>query len=88
MTHRQLLLIAPLLLVFMGCGIGYVWSNFEGTQIGYDLSRLKQEELRLKELNQKLRVELATYLSPQYLEEATHKLGLKEASPDQIYVLP
>ena len=87
-THRQIFLIAAMSLIFMVTGIGYVWSNFEGTQIGYDLSRLKQEELRLKEFNQKLRVELATYLSPQYLEEATRSLGLKEALPEQINVLP
>jgi len=87
-SYHQIFLIATMLLVFMGTGIGYVWSNFEGTQIGYDLSRLKQEELRLKELNQKLRVELATYLSPQYLEEATRGLGLRQALPEQINVLP
>ncbi|MBW1723077.1 MAG: hypothetical protein JRH13_02855 [Deltaproteobacteria bacterium] len=87
-TRRQLFLITILLLLFMGSGIGYVWSSFEGTQIGYDLSRLKQEELRLKELNRKLRVELATYLSPQYLEEATQRSGLREALPEQIRVLP
>lgn len=77
-----------MLLLFMGSGIGYVWSNFEGTQIGYDLSRLQQEELRLKELNQKLRLELALLKSPQHLEEATRHMGLKAASPEQIVVLP
>lgn len=87
-NHRQILLIACMLMVFMGTGIGYVWSSFEGTQIGYDLSRLKADELRLKELNRKLRVELATYLSPQYLEEATRNLGLREALPEQISILP
>ena len=51
LTHRQVLLIIVMLFVFMGSGIGYVWSNFEGTQIGYDLSRLKQEEMKLKEFN-------------------------------------
>jgi cell division protein FtsB len=88
LTHRQILLIVILLFIFMGSGISYVWSNFEGTQIGYDVSRLKQEELKLQELNQKLRLELALYKSPQYLEEATHRLGLREPSPGQIIVLP
>jgi cell division protein FtsL len=88
LTQRQIFLIAVMLLAFMGSGIGYVWSNFEGTQIGYDLSRFKQEELRLKALNQKLRLELATLRSPQYLEEAARYLGLKGASSEQIIVLP
>ncbi|MEJ2724334.1 MAG: cell division protein FtsL [Deltaproteobacteria bacterium] len=88
LTHRQIFITAVMLLAFMGSGIGYVWSNFEGTQIGYDLGRLRQEELRLKALNQKLRLELATLRSPQYLEEAACCLGLKGASAEQNVVLP
>ncbi|MFC1532726.1 hypothetical protein ACFL7M_05095 [Thermodesulfobacteriota bacterium] len=87
-THRQIILIAFMLILFMGSGIGYVWSNFEGTQIGFDLSRLQQDELKLKELNQKLKVELATLKSPQYLVEAARAFGLKDASSEQIIVLP
>ena len=87
-TRRQLFLVVIMLFVFMGSGMGYVWSNFEGTQIGYDLSRLKQKEMRLKEFNRKLRLELATLKSPQYIEEAIRGLGLQEASPAQIIVLP
>jgi hypothetical protein len=88
LTYHQIFLVGLLLLVFMGSGIGYVWSNFEGTQIGYDLSRLQKEERELIELNKKLRVELATLKSPQYLERHIRAGGLKEASPDQIVILP
>ena len=87
-TPRQILLIAIMLFVFMGSGIGYVWSNFEGTQIGYDVSRLQHEELKLKELNQKLRLELATLKSPQNLERATRRFGLRQPLPEQIIILP
>jgi cell division protein FtsL len=87
-SPRQLLLIAILLMAFMGSGIGYVWSNFQGTQIGYDLSKLQREELRLEELNQKLRLELATLKSPQNLERAARRLGLRPATPEQIIILP
>lgn len=87
-TSRQVFLIAIMLFLFMGSGIGYVWSNFEGTQIGYDLSRLQQEEIKLKELNRKLKVELATLKAPQYLEKAARRLGLRDALPEQIVVLP
>lgn len=86
--RRHLFLVVIMLFAFMGSGMGYVWSNYEGTQIGYDLSRLQQEELRLKELNQKLRLELATFKSPQYLEAAAERLGLREAQPQQIVILP
>jgi len=88
LSRRQIFLVTVMLFIFMGSGISYVWSNFEGIQIGYDLSRLQQREMKLEELNQKLRLELATLKSPQYLEEASRRLGLKEASPEQIIVLP
>ena len=83
-SPRQIFLVAFLLIVLMGSGIGYVWSNYEGTQIGYDLSRLQQEELKLKELNQKLRVELATLKSPQNLERATRRWFQKGEWFDQL----
>jgi len=88
LSGRQVGVVVFLLLLFMGSGIGYVWSNFEGTQIGYDVSRLKHEEIRLRELNKKLRLELATLKSPQYLEGAARALGLRAAAPEQIVVLP
>jgi cell division protein FtsL len=88
LSRRQMVLIAGLLVTFMVTGVGYVWLNFEGTQIGYDISKLKQEELRLKELNQKLKLELATLKSPQYLEKSSRHLGLRPATPEQIFVLP
>ena len=85
---RQIFLITLILFLSMGSGIGYVWSNFEGTQIGYELSLLRQEELKLKELNQKLRVELATLKSPQSLEEAARRFGLRQPLLEQIITLP
>ena len=86
-TNRQIILVILMLILFMGSGISYVWSNYEGTQIGFDLSRLQQDELALKELNQKLKVELATLKSPQNLEAAARALGLKDALPEQIIIL-
>jgi cell division protein FtsL len=77
-----------MLFLFMGSSIGYVWSTFESTQIGYDLSQLQKEEMRLRETNRKLKLELAVLKSPQNLEViATKKLGLGQPSPEQIIVL-
>jgi len=88
-TRRQVIFIFLMLCMLMVSGIGYVWSNYERTQIGYDLSQLKKEEMRLREINRKLRVELALLKSPQYLEElAIHRLGLRQPSREQIVVLP
>jgi len=88
-TRRQVVITLMMLICFMVTGIGYVWSNFERTQIGYDLSQLQKEEMRLSEINQKLKLELATLKSPQNLEHlATQKLGLSPPKPEQIIVLP
>ena len=88
-TRRQVIITLLMLICFMGTSIGYVWSNFERTQIGYDISQLKKEEMRLREINQKLKLELATLKSPQNLEHlATVKLGLRPPTPEQIILLP
>jgi len=88
-TRRQVIITLMMLICFMGTGIGYVWSNFERTQIGYNLSQLKKEEMRLQEINQKLKLELATLKSPQNLEHlAIQQLGLSSPKPEQIILLP
>ena len=88
-TRKQIFLVIFMLFIFMGSSIGFVWSNFERTQIGYDLSQLQEEEMRLQEINRKLRLELAILKSPQHLEAlATKKLGLGQPSAEQIIILP
>ena len=87
LTNRQIFLIAFMLIAFMGSSIGYVWSNYEGTQIGFDLGQLQKYERDLTELNKKLKLELATLKSPQNLEAAARSLGLHYASPEQIIIL-
>jgi cell division protein FtsL len=88
-TRRQVIITLMMLICFMGTGIGYVWSNFERTQIGYNVSQLKKEEMRLQEINQKLKLELATLKSPQNLERlAVQQLGLSPPKPEQIVLLP
>lgn len=87
-SHRQLLLITLILLLLVGSSISYVWSSFEGTQIGYSLSQLQQRELELKELNKKLKLELSTLKSAQNLERRARHLGLRQPLPEQIVILP
>jgi cell division protein FtsL len=88
LSHRQILLITLILLLLIGSSISYVWSSFEGTQIGYNLGQLQQKELELKEINQKLKLELRTLKSAQNLERRAHRLGLRQPLPEQIVVLP
>jgi len=89
LTRRQVFLVVVMLFMFMGSSIGYVWSNFERTRIGYNLSELKQKELELREMNRRLRLELAFLKSPQRLETvAREELGLREPSPEDLVILP
>lgn len=87
LNRKQIMLVAVMLLLLLGTGISHVWSNFEMTQKGYDISQLKNEEIRLMDINRKLRLELAILKSPQNLEKLAKKLGLKQPSPEQIIVL-
>jgi cell division protein FtsL len=88
-SGKQVFLAILLLCFLLLTGIGYVWSNFERTQLGYSLSELKREELRLKRQNRKLRLELALLKSPETLEaRAVRKFGLKHPRPEQIVILP
>ncbi len=87
MTRKQILLVFVMLFLLMGSGISHVWSSFEVTQKGYDISQLKNEEIRLMDINRKLRLESAILKSPQKLESLANKLGLKQPSPEQIIVL-
>jgi cell division protein FtsL len=89
LTSRQVPLFIGLLMAFMGSGIGYVWSNHEKTQMGYDIAQLKKEEMRLLEINRKLRLEIAFLKSPANLEvQAVKRFGLRQPTPEQIIVLP
>ena len=86
---RQIILAIILSMVFMISGIGYVWSTFERTQIGYNISDLQEEEKCLREKNRNLRLKLAYLKSTQNLEKlAMEKLGLNQPSPEQIIILP
>lgn len=89
MTPKQIFLSICMLVLIMGLSIGYVWSSLEKTQRGYDLSQFKKMEIDLREVNRKLRLELATLKSTKNLEVlAIQKFGLRQPSPDQIIVLP
>jgi len=87
MTRKQILLTTLMLFILMGSGITHVWSNFEMTQKGYNISQLKSEEMKLMDINRKLRLDLAILKSSQNLEAQAKKLGLRQPSPDQIIVL-
>ena len=87
MTRKQILLITFMLILLMGSSISHVWSNFEMTQRGYDISQLKNEERKLMDISRKLKLDLAILKSPQTLEARAKKMGLRQPFPEQIIVL-
>lgn len=89
LTGRQLMVVVVTVAAFLTCSIGYVWSNFERTQLGYNIIQLKNEETRLLNVNRQLRVELAVLKSTERLENvAVEKLGMRFPASSQIVVLP
>ena len=78
-----------LCLLIGGSGVGYVWQK---NQI-YDLGQqIRKRELHLKDLqdqNDKLRRQLASMRSPQYLQERVKEmnLGLVPSQPSQVWYL-
>ncbi len=66
-------------------GLVYLYLSNKQIQLKYRISKLKQEEFRLQELNRKLRLEICVLKSPQRLEKiAKKRFGLKHPDPDQI----
>ncbi len=62
-------------------------ANLE-TRLEYQISSLKKKEMRLRELNRKLRLEISVLKSPQRLQKlAKERFKLEHARPDQIIVL-
>jgi len=77
-----------LCLIIGGSGIGFVWQKDQISRLG---EQIKQRETRLgtaREMNEKLRKQLATMRSPAVLEERIKTLGLEQPQPSQIWRLP
>lgn len=62
-----------------------VWSRFQVTNVGYQISRARDEEKRLLNLNKQLKVEGASLKSLSRIESiATGQLGLTNPEPQQM----
>jgi hypothetical protein len=79
-----------LCLLIGGSGIGYVWQKNQIYQLGQQIKRREQQLDWLADQNKKLRKQLATMRSPQYLEGRIKELnlGLAQPQPAQVCRLP
>lgn len=72
----------------IGCSLFYVWAHHQIISLGYEISRLSQEEEALIEENKKLRIELATLKSPDRLEKkALQELGFINPQNGQLIIV-
>ena len=68
-----------------GCLLFYAWQHFECIQIRYQVERLQSERTQAIELNQQLRLEVATLRSPMRVDAiARNQLGLTVPVPGQV----
>jgi cell division protein FtsL len=68
-----------------GCLLFYAWQHFECIQIRYQVERLQSERAQAVELNQQLRLEVATLRSPMRVDAiARNQLGLTVPVPGQV----
>ncbi|MFQ5683654.1 MAG: cell division protein FtsL [Candidatus Binatia bacterium] len=78
-----------LALLLVGMALLQVWLRLQVVHLGYVLSTTSKLHARLEQENRELKVELATLLSPQRLEEmASARLGMREPKKGQVAILP
>ena len=69
--------------------LGYTWVRVQCVRVGYEIAVLNRETLRLNELQDNFKLELARLRSPQRITKiAREKLGLTMPAPRQMMVLP
>lgn len=74
--------------IFVAFALFLVWTNHQSIRMGYVISGLHQERVRLLELNRELKVELANLTSLDRLEQrAREDLGLVVPQPEQVQVV-
>jgi hypothetical protein len=78
-----------LCLAIGGSGIGYVWQKQQISELSAQIRKRETRIVEMREQNDKLRKQLATLLSPKYLDMRVKelKLGLVQPQPAQIWRL-
>ncbi len=87
--NRQLLILALIIgFLALGFSLFFVWANQQKVSLGYEISRVIQEEQALIEENKKLKLELAVLKSPDRLEKkARQELGFVAPQNGQIIIV-
>ena len=76
---------AVVFVVLLALAMAKVWIGLQVTELGYELSDLRKEQLRLEEYRQQLEVELATRQSRTALDQrARRTLGMVTPKRGQV----
>jgi len=68
-----------------GCLFFYAWQHFQCIQVRYQIEQLETQRVQAAELNQQLRLEVATLRSPMRVDTiARNDLGLTVPVPGQV----
>lgn len=71
--------------ILAACGLLYAWQHFECIQLRYQLEDLQANRNQAAELNQELRLEVASLRSPMRIHAiARRQLGLTVPVPGQV----
>lgn len=85
---KPILFFSLFLLFLIGSSLFYVWSRIQVIQYGYEISRALKEERNLREINKRLRLEVAMLRSYERIEKvATEELKMVKPKPDQVIII-
>ena len=86
-SYRMFLALSFLIMLLVFT-MALVWINHQSVQTRYDITQLNKEQIRLMDLNAKLKVEFANLTALDRLERlARDNLGLAAPRPDQVTVI-
>lgn len=70
--------------VLAACGLLYAWQHFQCIQLRYEVEDLQARRSQAAELNQELRLELASLRSPGRIDVLARRMGLTVPVPGQV----
>lgn len=70
--------------VLAACGLLYAWQHFQCIQLRYELEDLQTRRSQAAELNQELRLEMASLRSPARIDRLARPMGLTVPVPGQV----
>ena len=75
-----------LCLLIGGSGVGYVWQKDQISQLGKQITKRERQRAVLADQSEKLRRQLGTMRSPDYLQKRIQELGLGLVPPQPAQV--